>query len=121
MSLLAPPTTTWIDICAAAAVPAGGGAAARVQGHQVALFRTDDGVLHALDNRDPFTGANVLARGIVGSTGTRSFVASPLRKQRFCLATGTCLDDDDVAVAVHEVRTVLGRIQLRLPLSLIHI
>ncbi len=115
MSLLAPPTTTWIDICPAAAIPAGAGVAANVAGHQVALLRTDAGDLHAIDNRDPFTGANVLARGIVGMSGARPIVASPLRKQRFCLVTGACLDDESVALTVHEVRTVLGRVQLRLP------
>lgn len=106
-------TTDWLGICRVDRVPRGGGVAALVHGRQVALFRTDDDRWHALDNRDPFTGANVLSRGIVGTHGTAATVASPLRKQRFELETGTCLDDATVAVAVHEVRVVHGVVELR--------
>lgn len=93
----------WVTVCPGSAVGPGSGVAARVDGHQVAVFRTEDGALYALDNRDPFTGANVLARGIVGAHGDTPTVASPLRKQRFDLATGTCLDDDTVSIATHHV------------------
>lgn len=87
------------------------GAAALVGERQVALFRIDEPhatTIHAIDHRDPFTGANVLARGIVGTVGDRWYVASPLHKQRFDLATGECLDDDSVRVAVHGVHVVDG-------------
>lgn len=105
-------STTFTDVCSLDRVPPGSGVTALVGGRQVALLRADDGSVHALDNRDPFTGANVLARGIVGEWGGRATVASPLRKQRFVLATGSCLDADDVAVTVHEVRVVDGRVQV---------
>lgn len=85
------------------------GVAALVEGRQVALFRIEGprGVtVHAIDHRDPFTGANVLARGIVGTVGDRWYVASPLHKQRFDLVTGECLDHDDVRVVVHPVHVV---------------
>lgn len=104
------PTTTTTTVCRLDDVPRGGGIAALVDGHQVALLRTDDDVVHALDNRDPFTGANVLARGIVGTHHGTATVASPLRKQRFELATGRCLDDEDVRVRVHRVEVVDGRV-----------
>lgn len=77
------------------------GVAALVEGRQVAVFRVDDAAgvhLFAVDHRDPCTGANVLARGIVGCGDGRWYVASPLHKQRFDLATGRCLDDAGVAV-----------------------
>ena len=45
------------------------GVAALVEGEQVALFRTFDGALYAIGNQDPFTGAFVLSRGIVGTQG----------------------------------------------------
>ena len=45
------------------------GVAALVGGAQVAIFRTYDGELFAIDNRDPIAGANVMSRGIVGSRG----------------------------------------------------
>ncbi len=87
------------------------GAAALVDGRQVALFRVDgpEGTqVHAIDHRDPFTGANVLARGIVGAVDGRRYVASPLHKQRFDLQTGACLDDDAHAVRVWRTHLVDG-------------
>ncbi len=106
--------TTWATVCDLDAIPRGGGVAALVGGRQVAVFRTDDDRLHALDNRDPFTGANVLARGIVGAHDGVPTVASPLRKQRFDLATGACLDTSDVAVVAHDVRLVDDHVEVRL-------
>lgn len=108
------PAPTATEVCALDRVPHGGGVAATVAGRQVALLRADDGSVHALDNRDPFTGANVLARGLVGEHGGRPTVASPLRKQRFDLRTGACLDDPAVRVAVHAVEVIDGRVVVRL-------
>ncbi len=68
------------------------GRAALVDDLQVALFRLRDGSVRAVDNLDPFTGAQVIARGIVGTRGDADTVASPLHKQVFDLATGECLD-----------------------------
>lgn len=68
------------------------GRAALVDDLQVALFRLRDGSVRAVDNLDPFTSAQVIARGIVGTRGDADTVASPLHKQVFDLATGECLD-----------------------------
>lgn len=85
-----------------------GGVAALVAGEPVAVFRTYGDEVYALSNLDPFSGASVLARGIVGTVtvGGRAvdFVASPMHKQRFDLSTGECLEDPTVAVAVHDIR-----------------
>lgn len=97
-------TTTWTPVCPVAALLPECGVAALVGADQVAVFRTYDGSVYALDNQDPFTGAYVLARGIVGTRGDRPTVASPLHKQVFDLTTGECLDDAAVAVTVHDVR-----------------
>ncbi|MGH9155838.1 MAG: nitrite reductase small subunit NirD [Acidimicrobiales bacterium] len=92
------------------------GVAALVGGRQVALFRTSpDGALYALGNRDPFSGANVLSRGIVGSRGDVPKVASPMYKQSFDLRTGVCLDDPAVTVPVFPVRVVDGLVQVAVP------
>jgi nitrite reductase (NADH) small subunit len=90
------------------------GVAALLAGHQVAVFRTFDGMLHAVDNRDPFTGQQVLSRGIVGSRAGVPKVASPLLKQVFDLTTGTCVSDDSVRIGVHDVRVSDGVVQVRL-------
>ena len=52
--------------------------------------------LYAIDHRDPFSGANVIARGIVGDLQGEPVVASPLYKQHFRLVDGRCLEDDSV-------------------------
>lgn len=95
----------WLTVCDRDLLTPGRGVAALLpDGRQVALFVDRAGRAYAIDNRDPFTGAYVLSRGLVGSAGGRPFVASPLLKQRFDLATGACLDDDDVSVPVFPVR-----------------
>ncbi len=109
-----PSPDDWVSVCAGDRVPPGSGVAANVHGHQVAVVRTDDGRVFALDNRDPFTGANVLSRGIVGAHGDIPTVASPLRKQRFDLQTGVCLDEPEVVVGVHALREVDGVVEVRL-------
>jgi nitrite reductase (NADH) small subunit len=86
------------------------GVAALVRGRQVAVFRTYDGAVYALDNRDPFSGANVLSRGIVGSRGDVPTVASPMYKQVFDLRTGDCLDEPDVSVATYRIEVVDGEV-----------
>ncbi|WP_149183211.1 nitrite reductase small subunit NirD [Streptomyces sp. TRM49041] len=96
----------WLPVCDPdVLVPGRGMAALLPDGRQAALFRDRSGRLYAIDNRDPFTGAQVLSRGLIGSANGRTYVASPLLKQRFDLETGRCLDDDEVAVSVYPVRT----------------
>ena len=88
---------------------------------QVALFRMADGAgggevtVHAIGNVDPFSGAAVLSRGIVGDRGGVPVVASPVFKQAFSLVTGQCLDDPDVRVPVYPVRIADGWLQVGLP------
>lgn len=104
----------WVAVCRYDDLLPERGVAALVGGHQVALFRTFDGMLHAMDNLDPFSGAFVLSRGIVGTRADRPTVASPIFKQVFDLASGRCLSEAGVAVPVHEVRCVDGTVELRL-------
>jgi nitrite reductase (NADH) small subunit len=76
------------------------GVAALVGGAQVAIFRIDQKI-YAIGNRDPFSGANVLSRGIVGDLKGELVVASPVYKQHFSLITGRCLEDESVSVPVY--------------------
>ncbi|MEU7578882.1 nitrite reductase small subunit NirD [Streptomyces sp. NPDC041068] len=95
----------WFEICDPTRLTPGRGIAALLpDGRQAALFLDREGRAYAIDNRDPFTGAAVLSRGLIGSAQGRPFVASPLLKQRFDLETGRCLDDEAVAVETHPVR-----------------
>ncbi|WP_258534614.1 nitrite reductase (NAD(P)H) small subunit [Streptomyces sp. PT12] len=93
----------WLTVCGLAELTPGRGVAALLpDGSQAAVFRDRHGRVHAIGNRDPFTGAQVLSRGLMGGAGKGGapFVASPLLKQRFDLTTGACLDDPDPARAV---------------------
>lgn len=73
-------------------------------GEQAALFRLDDGSLHAVGNIDPFSGAAVMSRGIVGDRAGRATVQSPIKKQAFALDDGSCLDNPDHALPVYATR-----------------
>ena len=111
IDLTADRTAPWVDVCAFEDLVPDVGVAALVDGEAVAVFRcwpTDE--LHAIANVDPYTGASVLSRGIVGSVGDRPVVASPMFKQRFDLTTGVAIDDHTVQVAVYEVATIAGRV-----------
>ena len=109
----APRPGAWVAVCPAAEISLDRGVAALVDGRQLALFRIadvggDGDEVLVIANRDPFSGANVLARGIVGSAGDRVYVASPMFKQRFDLRTGQCLDAEDVSVDVWPARAANG-------------
>ncbi|KUI44768.1 nitrite reductase small subunit [Mycobacterium sp. GA-1199] len=83
-------------------------------GSQAALFRLDDGSLHAISNIDPFSGAAVMSRGIVGDRGGRPTVQSPIKKQAFALDDGVCLDDPEVSLPVYPTRlTADGQVEVR--------
>ena len=117
MTLLLDATTEttsdlWVDVCAFDDLLPERGARGLVGGRSVALFRTYSGELHALDDIDPFSGASVLSRGIVGTREDVPVVSSPMFKQAFDLRTGTCLDDPTVQVPVFATRLVRGRVQV---------
>ena len=115
MTLVESGVRTWTPICHYDRLQPERGVAALVEGEQVAVFRTFDGDLHAVSNRDPFTGAFVLSRGIVGTRGPAPTVASPLHKQIFDLRTGECLSEPGSArIAVYEVRNVDGVVEVLL-------
>ncbi len=90
------------------------GVAALIGDIQIALFRTHDGSVFAIGNQDPFSGANVMSRGIVGSRGDVQTVASPMFKQVFDLRTGVCLDDPEVSLPVYTVEVLDGQVMVDL-------
>jgi nitrite reductase (NADH) small subunit len=92
---------TWTLACAYDHLIPGRGVGVLLDdGSQAALFRLDDGSVHALGNVDLISGAAVLSRGIVGDRGGRAVVQSPIAKQAFAFDDGRCLDLDDPTVAV---------------------
>ncbi|MFE2268024.1 nitrite reductase small subunit NirD [Streptomyces lavendulae] len=97
---------SWLTVCELSSLTPGRGVAALLpDGSQAAVFLDRAGRPYAIGNQDPFTGAHVLSRGLLGWAAGRPFVASPLLKQRFDLESGRCLDDEGVAVRTYRVRT----------------
>lgn len=106
----------WIDICALKDLPYDAGAAALLyegtaKETQLALFRlSDSNQVYAISNFDPFSAANVLARGIICSLGDELAVASPVHKEHFSLTTGKCFEDDAIAVATYPSKILQERV-----------
>lgn len=98
-------TGVWITACRYDfLIPNRGVGVLLPEGEQAALFRLDDGTLCAVGNIDPFSGAAVMSRGIVGDRGGRLTVQSPIKKQAFALDDGSCLDNSDYALPVYPTR-----------------
>ncbi|HEY4367613.1 MAG TPA: nitrite reductase small subunit NirD [Steroidobacteraceae bacterium] len=104
--------TEWQSVCEFDELLPYGGVCAWLDGRQIAIFRVEESV-YAIDNYDPASGSNVLARGIVGDIGGELVVTSPLYKQHFSLITGRCVEDPDRQVAVYPARVVAGHIWVR--------
>jgi len=99
-----------IRVCPLEDIVPNTGVCALVRGRQIAIFRLDDDSVYALDNRDPFSGASVLARGIVGDLKGELVVASPVYKQHFSLVSGRCVEDAAVRIPVYRARVEDGSV-----------
>ncbi|MDK4791226.1 MAG: nitrite reductase small subunit NirD [Acinetobacter sp.] len=105
------PDDQWIDVCALDDLTPNTGAGALVGGQTVAIFRVGhEKRVYVLSNKDPFSQANVMSRGIIGDLQGERVVASPIYKQHFSLATGRCLEDKDQKLAVYPSKIVDGRV-----------
>jgi len=110
--------TLWRTVCALDEIIPDMGVAALVCGEQIALFRVGKSdQVYALGNRDPFSGANVIARGIIGDIDGKLVVASPIYKQHFGLADGVALEDASVSVPTYPVRVCKGAVQVAVPVA----
>jgi nitrite reductase (NADH) small subunit len=105
---------SWYPVSPVDRLPVERGVCVLVGGEQVAVVRTRDGDVHAVDNLDPVSGAMVMSRGIVGTRGDRDVLVSPMHKQAYDLRTGECLDLPDVWLTVHDVRVVDGTVEIGL-------
>src|SRR5258708_9279809 len=99
-----------IRVCPLEDIVPNTGVCALVRGRQIAIFRLDDDSVYALDNGDPFSGASVLARGIVGDLKGELVVASPVYKQHFSLVSGRCVEDAAVQIPVYRARVEDGSV-----------
>ncbi len=100
----------WVAVCRLEDIVPNTGVCALLGERQIAVFRLDDDSVYAIDNHDPFSRANVLSRGIVGDLKGEVVVASPVYKQHFSLATGQCLENPSVRLAVFPARLEGGTV-----------
>ncbi|MES2488840.1 MAG: nitrite reductase small subunit NirD [Pseudomonadota bacterium] len=107
-----------VDICALEDILPDTGVCAWLDERQVAVFRVGHGEeLYAIGNYDANSGANVLARGLVGDLGGRVVVASPIYKQHYDLKTGECIEDPIASVRAYKAHVVDGRVRVTVPTS----
>ena len=99
--------STFVDICALDDLEPERGVGALLGGTQIAVFRLADGTVRAVQQRDPYSGANVMSRGLVGThrvtldDGTErdvDTVTTPMLKQVWDVDTGTPLGALDEGV-----------------------
>ena len=110
-----PVEADWVAVCEDSDLIPNVGICAKVNNKQIAIFllKNSDGSesLHAIDNHDPKSNANVLSRGIVGDLKGHKVVASPIYKNHFNLETGECLEEG-YSIPVYAVREQDGKIEI---------
>jgi NAD(P)H-dependent nitrite reductase small subunit len=104
--------SNWHFVCELEDVFTDSGVAALIDRRQIAVFRVGDQV-YALDNFDPNSEANVLARGLIGDINGEPVVASPVYKHHFSLITGRCIEDPEQSVLAYPARVSDGRIWVK--------
>ncbi|WP_081960909.1 nitrite reductase small subunit NirD [Nitrincola sp. A-D6] len=104
----------WMPVCHLDDLVAGAGVAVIINGQPVAIFWLPGQQIecYALSHTDPFSGADVLAHGILCEIEGAWSVASPLYKQHFRLDNGVCLEDPQVSVACWPVRLHAGQVEI---------
>ena len=110
-------SNNWTTVCSDTDLVTNSGVCALLNKQQIALFKiksADDEQVFAVSNWDPIGKANVLYRGLVGSVENVKVIVSPLYKQRYCLASGLCLDDEAIKLTVYPVRIEQNQVQLQL-------
>ncbi|WJG11100.1 nitrite reductase small subunit NirD [Aliiglaciecola sp. LCG003] len=97
----------WNKICSTDDLVSNSGVCALIEGRQVAIFQLDqidNNKIVATSNWDPIGQANVMYRGLLGSTKGTDYIASPLYKQRYNLDNGACIDDPLQSLKIHQVK-----------------
>ena len=104
----------WINVCRLEEILPATGVCALIGQQQVAVFRQyQDEHIFALSNIDPFFDASVLSRGLIAEHDGELWVASPLKKQRFRLRDGACMEDATRSIPHYEARVIDGLVQIK--------
>ncbi|AJR08329.1 nitrite reductase small subunit NirD [Photobacterium gaetbulicola] len=101
------------QICDIQDITPGTGVCALFNGQQVAIFRPGEAEeIFAISNMDPFARSNVLSRGLICQHLDELWVASPLKKQRFNLSTGACMEDERFSIKAFTARVTNGKVEI---------
>ena len=101
----------WKDICKIDDILPETGVCALLGDEQVAIFRPyHSDQVFAISNIDPFFESSVLSRGLIAEHQGELWVASPLKKQRFRLSDGLCMEDEQFSVKHYEARVKRRRV-----------
>jgi nitrite reductase (NADH) small subunit len=109
-------SNNWITVCSDTDLVTNSGVCALLNEQQIAWFKLkvdNDQQIFAVSNWDPIGKANVLYRGLLGSVKDAKVIISPLYKQRYCLESGQCLDNDAIKLIVYPVRIEQNQVQLQ--------
>lgn len=98
----------WIDICALEDIPRQGGRQLRTPGGNLAVFRTTNDRLYALDDNCPHRGGP-LSQGMVHGR----LVTCPMHGLNIDLETGMAVSPDTGCVRRFPLRVEAGRVFLR--------
>lgn len=99
--------TNWIDIAALQDIPKRGGRVVKTAQGCIAIFRTHDDRVYALDDACPHK-KGPLSEGLVHGAA----VTCPLHNWVIDLKTGEARGEDKGSVATHEIRIERGRVLL---------
>ncbi|MFT4584605.1 MAG: nitrite reductase (NADH) small subunit [Gammaproteobacteria bacterium] len=103
-------TFEWVDIGALREIPRRGSRQVKVNNYAIAIFRTADDRIYAIEDRCPHLGGP-LSQGIVHGTA----VTCPLHSWVISVESGKVLGSDTDCVRTIPVRKDNGRILLRFP------
>lgn len=101
-----------VAVCFFDELPVGLGRAFQIQDRVIAVFRTRQGSVHAIDNRCPHK-AGPLSEGMI----TAGTVVCPLHAFHFDLLTGECEQPGQCAVMVYPCRVEDQSVIVELPLE----
>lgn len=103
---------TWVAVCRYEDLDAEHGVAVLVHGRGVAVFRSAEGRVLAVANRDPFSRGSALAKGLVGTLDGVTYVSCPAHLRAFDLDTGVCLEEPHVRISTYDVRVREGMVEI---------
>ena len=103
----------WLKVCNTDDLIADGGVCVLLGQQQIALFfESAKAQVYAVSNLDPVQGVECISRGLMGCVGSQVYVATPLLKHRYELATGQSLDDGDLPLACWQARILDQAVEL---------